>query len=448
MKKATLYIIILIVFAGLIGFVFYKYNTDKTKEENTVYTLQERTGPSAQTEEWQKTRSLALTYLQAIRSNPDDTKSLMGIATLFIQEARVTGNYSYYDMAALKYVNDILKKDSLNFQALTLKSLVYLSQHHFADGLAVAQKAKSINPYYAFVYGLMVDGNVEMGYYDSAVASAQKMMDIRPDIRSYSRASYLREIYGDYPGAISAMKMAVDAGAPGDEATEWSRIQLGHLYENSGDLKNAETQYGIALQERPGYAYAIAGMARLAAAAKDYNKAIALYTQADSSVNDFAIKEALADAYRLSGANDKAAALENKVIDEMNNQAQAGQNNENIGHYVDRELAYAYLNINDYNKALDHAMLEYNRRPGNIDVNECLAWVYYNKGEYAKALPYIKTALKTNSKNPTLLCRAGLIFAKTGDKAMAKISLQQALQSNPNIAQNLKAESMGVLQTL
>ena len=53
------------------------------------------------------------------------------------------------------------------------------------------------------------------------------MVDIRPDIRSYSRVSYLREIYGDYPGAIEAMKMAVDAGVAGDEATEWARIQLG-----------------------------------------------------------------------------------------------------------------------------------------------------------------------------------------------------------------------------
>ena len=85
------------------------------------------------------------------------------------------------------------------------------------------------------------------------------MISIRPDIRSYSRVSYLREIHGDYPGAIEAMKLAVDAGLPGDEATEWARVHLGHLYEITGDLKNAEMHYLIALQKRPGYAYAIAG---------------------------------------------------------------------------------------------------------------------------------------------------------------------------------------------
>ena len=70
-----------------------------------------------------------------------------------------------------------------NFEALTLKSLLYISQHHFADGLAIAEQAQKINPYYAFLYGILVDGHVEMGHYDSAVASAEKMMSIKPDLR-------------------------------------------------------------------------------------------------------------------------------------------------------------------------------------------------------------------------------------------------------------------------
>ncbi|MEP7144920.1 MAG: tetratricopeptide repeat protein, partial [Ferruginibacter sp.] len=277
--------------------------------------------------------------------------------------------------------------------------------------------------------------------YDSAVMSAEKMMSIRPDLRSYARTSYLREIYGDYPGAISAMKLAVDAGAQGDEATEWSRVQLGHLYENAGDLKNAEMNYSIALNERPGFVHAMAGMARIALAAKDYNKAIAYYQQADSLVNDFSFKGELVDVYQLTGQKDKATATAKIVIDEMNKNAVGAATDESIGHYADRELAYAYLKINDYDKALEHALAEYNRRPKNIDVNETLAWVYYQKGEYAKALPHIQVALKTNSKNPILLCRAGLIYEKAGDKVKAKEYLEQGLKNNPNIPERLKASS-------
>ena len=65
--------------------------------------------------------------------------------------------------------------------------------------LIVAHKAQQVNPYNAYVYGLLVDGNVEMGNYDTAVAYADKMVGVRPDLTSYSRVSYLREIFGDYP---------------------------------------------------------------------------------------------------------------------------------------------------------------------------------------------------------------------------------------------------------
>ncbi|MDQ6757164.1 MAG: transposase, partial [Bacteroidota bacterium] len=270
MNKKGIYFIVIVLFLVAISFIIIKYNNQKEVSENKTYTLLERKGALAQTNEWGFTKNQAKNYLLTLEKNPNDIKPMLGLAAIFIQEARVTGNYVYYDMAAMKYVNKVLKNDSTNFDGLIYKALLYLSQHHFADGLAIAQKAQQINPYNAFVYGMLVDGNVEMGYYDSAVANSDRMVSIRPDLRSYSRISYLREIYGDYPGAISAMKMAVDAGGPGDESTEWTRVQLGNLYEKTGDLKNAEMQYTIALQERPGYPYAFAGMGRIAMANKDY----------------------------------------------------------------------------------------------------------------------------------------------------------------------------------
>lgn len=408
MKKKYLYTTFLLFVGFCLCAIFLKYRSS----EPASYNLLDRNGPTANTREWQLTRTYTERLLQSLRQNPSDAKSSLALAAIFIQEARVTGNYVYYDKAAMKYVNNVLRADSTNFDALTFKALIYLSQHHFADGLTVAEKARTINPYNAFIYGLVVDGNVEMGNYDSAIANSDKMVSIRPDLRSYSRISYLREIYGDYPGAIEAMKMALAAGAPGDEGTEWTRIQLGHLYENTGDLISAKMHYTIALNERPGYAYALAGLARISLSSKDYATAVAYYEKADAGVTDYSVKEELVEAYKLAGKNEKAAALANAVIESMTKDAQRGQTDENIGHYADRELAYAYLKINKYDKALEHALLEYNRRPENIDVNETVAWVYYCKGEYEKALPYIKVAQKTNSKNPTLLSHAGLIYAK------------------------------------
>ena len=416
MKKKYGYAVSLVAFVAIATFILFNYHVRENKLDN----LLERNSPSATTHEWVLMRDYASALRNKIENNPADIKSILALTTLFIQEARITGNYVYYDKAALKCVNRVLKLDSLNFEALTFKSLIYLSQHHFADGLAMAEKAQKLNPFNAFIYGLLVDGNVEMGHYDSAIANVDRMESVRPDIRSYSRISYLREIHGDYPGAIEAMKMAVNAGGQGDETTEWTRIQLGRLYENTGDLKSAKMYYTIALNERPDYPFALAGLARILVTEKDYPAAIGFYKKADSMINDFSIKEEWADVYAMAGQKESADSLMDIVIAKLNKDEQNGQNDENIGHYADRELAYAYLKINNYNQALEHALVEYNRRPDNIDVNETVAWVYYCKKQYPEALPYLQTALKTHSENPVLLYRAGLIYAKAGKQSEAK----------------------------
>jgi tetratricopeptide (TPR) repeat protein len=71
--------------------------------------------------------------------------------------------------------------------------------------------------------------------------------------------------------------------------------------------------------------------------------------------------------------------------------------------------------------------------------------MYYCKKQYAEALPYLRVALKTQSKNPVLLCRAGLIYASTGNRNEAKALLQLALVKDPNIEAALKTASLDTL---
>ena len=88
----------------------------------------------------------------------------------------------------------------------------------------------------------------------------------------------------------------------------------------------------------------------------------------------------------------------------------------------------------DTDNALKHAKLEYERRPENIDVCEALAWVNYKKGDFKEANKFINNALKTNSKNPILLCRAGMIKIKAGEEEKGEKMIQQAFEINPFIA--------------
>ena len=237
--------------------------------------------------------------LAAIEQDPKDYKSMLALSQAYIQEGRETGDHGYYDKAALELLDKVTENQPGNFDALCCKATVLLSQHHFAEGLDLAQKALPLNSNSAFVYGILCDANLELGNYDNAVKMADKMVSIRPDIRSYSRVSYLREIYGDNQGAIGAIKLAVAAGYPGLEQTEWTRCILAHLYENKGSLDSAEFQYKIALSERPDYAFAIAGLGKIAKAKGNYKEAVAYYEKAKALIIEYSFSDELTDLYRL-----------------------------------------------------------------------------------------------------------------------------------------------------
>ena len=448
MKKNNLYILLFVFFGAAIIFIVFKYKHSKSTQESQIYSLLDRTGPDAKSPEWTELKTRVTKDSATLGKEPTNVKANLDLVAAFIQEGRVTGNHVYYDKAAMKHVNDVLKQEPENFSALCYKSLLYLSQHHFAEGLEIGQQAQTINPHNAFIYGLLTDAYVELGNYKGAVEMSDKMESVKPDIRSYSRASYLREIYGDYPGAIEAMKLAATAGPGGTEGTEWARVQLGHLYELTGDIKKADSVYHLSLDYRPGYAYALAGVARVATFNKQYDTAIAYYLKADSSVTDNSFKEELASLYYFLKKDNQGKDITTTIINQLSKDAIAANTDNTIGHYSDNELALNYLKIGDFNNALQHAELEYNRRPENITVNETMAWVYFKKGEAVKALPYLKVALKTNSKNPELLSRAALIYNQTGDKATAKKMLQEALLNRPNFNVMLASEATALSQIL
>ncbi|MEO8146130.1 MAG: tetratricopeptide repeat protein [Bacteroidia bacterium] len=431
--KKLLYTAFVVFFATAILAIIYSGK----KKETEIPKLKERQGAIALGSEWLNTKKAINELEYQIESNPDNAKLQLQLAMGYIQEARITGDFTYYDGAALRLINKVLEKDSMNFEALCCKSSIMLSQHHFADALPIALKAQKINPYNAYVYGNMCDAYVETGNYTEAIKAADKMNELRPDRSSYARVSYLREILGNYPGAIEAMKMAVEAGMPGTEGSEWCRVQLGHLYEKTGDKSNAEKQYQSSLAYRPKYAYALAGMGRILKSQGRCNEALVYFTDADVMVKDYSFKDELYECYHLSNQPEKAKKALDEAIKTLSDDATAANSDQSIGHYADRELAYMYIKAGDLDKALDHALMEYNRRPDNIDVNETVAWVYYNRGEYNNALNYIVPALKTRSLNAELLGRASLIYQKNNLNESAVKLAKIALRINPDLHKEL-----------
>lgn len=378
------------------------------KDENPMEIpgLLERKGELATAAEWAKTKEKTAELKAKLAAQPADVKTRLQLATIFITEQRITGEHHFYYPAIEKILNGVLSIEPKNFEATVYKASLKMSQHQFADAKKLAEAAKVINPDNAYVYGILVDANVELGNYEEAVATSDKMQALKPSLESYSRASYLREIYGDYNGAIEAMKLAVKAGLPGSEPQCWSINVLGDLYYNTGEWQMAENAFTENLIVRPSYAPSMAGLAKVETKKKNYTRALALLDAAITIMPETSFEEQKADVYLAMGdtkkAMDKYAEVQKLLIADANS-----------GHHaVSLELTKSFIKTNQWDSAKKYAMMEYTIRPDNIDVNNELAWIAYSRNDFAKAKEYLKTALSTGSKNPELLKRAALINSK------------------------------------
>ena len=408
MKKLA-YPALIVALLATLGFVYKNYEQKK----NTIPTLQNRSEKQtvSTSSEWLNTKAAIESLLDQLRRHPDDIKAKLQLAMAYVQESRVTGNHAYYDEAAFKLVSQVLEKEPTNYNGMSVKTTILLSQHHFADALTAANEFVKLYPDAAFGYGLLTDANLELGNYTEAIKACDKMNAVRPDLRSYSRAAYLREIHGDYAGAKDVMSLAVKSGLPALEQTEWCRVQLGYLYEKTNDLKKAEELYTESLALRPDYAYALAGLGRLAMKKGKYTEGVSFFEKAALQTADFDFQEKIIECLeKIDPAKAKLAAQ--NLITELQKHATDEKAAAEKGHYADKELAYVYLTLGDTKMALEHATREWLRRPENIEANECLAWVYFQKNDFAQAKMYIERALKTQSKEPILLERAAMIMAK------------------------------------
>ncbi len=408
--------------------------SEMTSDNTGIPALLERKGELAKAAEWEKTKVKVQELKAKLSANPNDTKTRLQIATIYMTEARITGD-AYYHQAAVKILDGVLKIDNNNFEAYTYKASVAMSLHRFDEARKLAEKARMLNPDNAYVCGVLVDANVELGNYKEAIAMSDKMQVLKPSLESYSRASYLREIFGDYDGAIQAMNMAVQAGAAGTESAEWARVALGDLYLQTGKLDTAKMLYESALVYRPGFPNAEMGLAKVEKAKKNYTAAIQHTENAIRIISESAYVSFLGELYALKGDMDKAKSIHKDVID-MLEDAEKQQDENMMKHNGNRELANAYLAAIDFDKALVYAKNDLALRPENIDANELVAWIYYLKADYANAKKHADKMMATNTRNANTLYKAAKIYAKTNEAAKADAYALMAKKVNPYLDGN------------
>ena len=436
-SSIRLFWLFLTVVALFAGTACQKIKTDEKETKNPLITeLAARKSIAGNEQEWAKMQALFKKLSEAINKNSEDNTSKIKLTELYLTEVRITGNSLYYG-AALKVIDNITKDLKATqeqiFLAKSYKASILLSLHRFAEAKAIAEEAKAVNDFDSGIYGALVDANVELGNYDEAVKACDKMLAIHPDLRSYSRSSYIRQIYGDNPGAVAAIKLAIQAGPAGSESTEWARVILGDLYLSMGKTDTAKMLYETSLQYRPNYASAEMGLAKVGRAERKYDDAITHCKNAIRSLTESSFVAFLADLYELKGEKDKAKEVRADVLRLLVESENENAKETYAKHNGSREIASALMAAGKWDEALKNARIDLNFRPENIDANELVAWIYYLKGDYANAKGYADKMMRMNTQNANLIYKAGMIYEASGDTEKGKSLKAQAQKINKNI---------------
>ena len=353
-----------------------------------------------------------------------DAESLTLLGLAYQQRARETANPDFYGPAE-RSLQRALALDPQHAGALRALAALAATRHRFDEALALARRARRLEPHNAATYGIIGDANLELGRYEAAFAAFERQMTLKPTVSAYARVSYARELIGDLRGAIQAMQFAVDAAASTREPAAWSRVQLGNLYVATGNLRRAEELYRAALRLVPDYAAANAALAGVAAARGEDDLAAALYRRSLEVAPDPGAAAALGDL--LAARGDTGGAEEAYARAEELEAAFARNGGRN-------QLETALFDLDHERNLVDalaRAREGYRLRP-SIEGAHVLARALYKNGRCREARRYSREALRLGTPDVGALFDLARIERCLGNDAAAARALKRVRALDPH----------------
>ncbi|MGI5283339.1 tetratricopeptide repeat protein [Nonomuraea polychroma] len=328
------------------------------------------------------------TLQERLKRLPGDYRGWAELGSQYVDQARITGDPSYYTKAegALDTAAELKPGDDA---VLAGRAALAAGRHEFSDAVRLAERALGANPYSAAAYGVLADAKTQLGDLRGAERAVAKMLDLRPGVAAFARASYAAELRGDVGTARTYLRYAhQDAWLPADLA--YARHYLGELALHEGDPVTANDWYTKALQAYPAYTPALAGQAKAAALGGRLSEALDIYER---------VVERLP--------------LPQYLIEQGETQLKSGQQPdwtllkaqwgllESAGVRDHLTRAEFEADHGDPALAVKHARAEYDLNPNPVSA-DVLAWSLYKAGKPEEALPYAKKATSTGWRNPLL----------------------------------------------
>jgi cytochrome c-type biogenesis protein CcmH/NrfG len=355
-----------------------------------------------------------------VTAMPEDARAWAGLGFAYLQQARITGA-EYYPRAEGALQRSLSARPG-NADALLGMATLAAAEHDFGAALRLGTRVRALDPWDPNAHGIVGDALVELGRYDRAFAAFQAMVDTRPDTASFSRVSYARELVGDLPGAIRAMRRArTFAGTPSDAA--WTSTQLGLLLMNQGRVRSASEVFREAAGLDPSSAQPLVGLSMVALARNDLPRARRLIEEANSRTPSPEHAIASADLAALAGDVGGAARGYDVARVGFRLLARAGVD-------VSLERALFDAEHGDPRRALADARAAWARRR-SVHAADAMAWALHANGRDDEAASYARRARSLGMREGLFLYHAGVIELSRGRPTEGRALLRRALEVDP-----------------
>ncbi len=302
-------------------------------------------------------------------------------------------------------------------EGLLLRGHVLESLHCFKEAEVVARELTEKRGL-PFDFALLGDSLMEQGRLKEAVAAYQTMVDLRPDLQSFSRIAHVRWLTGDLTGAIEMMQAAVSASSPRDaNSAAWVNSRLANLQLLSGETEAAQQACESALELRPNYPPALLLRGKIALQEDDFDVAIADLQSAAQQNPLPEYQWALAEALRADGRESEATVAESLIATR--------------GEAADPRTLSLYLATRGENPDLAVRLAEQElKQREDVFTHDAMAWALAAAGRLDEARPYLERALAEGTKDARLFFHAAVIESRAGHTEQSEHWFARAIAMN------------------
>jgi tetratricopeptide (TPR) repeat protein len=354
----------------------------------------------------------------AVRAAPASASSYASLGQAYLGRARETGDPGFYSRAARAF-SAALRRDPRSVDALVGAGTLAGLRHDFSEQLRLGLEARRAAPELARPLTVIADAQIELGRYSGARHSIQRLVDLKPSLPAYARASYYRELHGDLEGAVEAMRFAVSAGGS-PESSAYVETLLGDLQLTRGRVAAARAAYRMALRDLPDFPQALTGLARIDVAGGDLDRAAARLRRSTNRLPLTTALVLLAEVERAAGrrraaSGDLAAArVQHGLLG-------------TAGTLPDAEAVLFEANHGSPPRAIRLGRRVWHAAP-SIRSADALGWAFTRAGRPSLGLAWARRALQTGSRDPLFSLHAGVAARRSGRVRAAERYLKDAVK--------------------